>query len=106
MRLSFVQFSLLFLSFLFLSSDIYSESSSEYVEKIHADILKVVIAKQSIYEEYPGWDKPTAGATSFDQLPKKAVDYVMRLENLIGCPVDIISTGPKRHEAITRRSIL
>jgi adenylosuccinate synthase len=59
-----------------------------------------------IYEEYPGWDKPTAGATSFDQLPKKAVDYVMRLENLIGCPVDVISTGPKRHEAITRRSIL
>ena len=53
MRLSFVQFSLLFLSFLFLSSDIYSESSSEYVEKIHADILKVVIAKQSIYEENP-----------------------------------------------------
>ena len=53
MRLSFVQFSLLFFSFLFLSSDIYSESSSEYVKKIHADILKVVIAKQSIYEENP-----------------------------------------------------
>ena len=53
MRLSFVQFSLLFFSFLFLSSDIYSESSSEYVEKIHADIFKVVIAKQSIYEENP-----------------------------------------------------
>ena len=51
MRLSFVQFSLLFFSFLFLSSDIYSESSSEYVEKIHADIFKVVIAKQSVYEE-------------------------------------------------------
>ena len=53
MRLSFVQFSLLFFSFLFLSSDIYSESSSEYVEKIHADIFKVVIAKQSVYEENP-----------------------------------------------------
>ena len=53
MRLSFVQFSLLFLSFLFLSSDIYSESSSEYVKKIHADILKVVIAKQTRYEENP-----------------------------------------------------
>ena len=55
---------------------------------------------EPIYEEYPGWDKPTAGAT------RKAVDYVMRLENLIGCPIDVISTGPKRHEAITRRSIL
>ena len=53
MRLSFVQFSLLFFTFLFLSSDIYSESSSEYVEKIHADIFKVVIAKQSVYEENP-----------------------------------------------------
>jgi adenylosuccinate synthase len=61
---------------------------------------------EPVYEEYPGWDEPTAGATSFGQLPKKAVDYVMRLENLIGCPVDVISTGPKRHEAITRRSIL
>ena len=59
-----------------------------------------------IYEEYSGWDKPTAGATSFRELPKQAVDYVMRLENLIGCPIDVISTGPKRQEAITRRSIL
>jgi len=59
-----------------------------------------------IYEEYPGWDKPTAGATRFDQLPEEAVAYVSRLEELIGSPIDIISTGPKRHEAITLRSIV
>ncbi len=61
---------------------------------------------EPIFEEYSGWDKPTAGATSFAELPKQAVDYVMRLESLIGCPIDVISTGPKRQEAITRRSIL
>ena len=53
MRLSLVQFSLLFFSLLFSSSYIYSESSSEYVEKIHTDIVKAVKVNQDIYKENP-----------------------------------------------------
>jgi adenylosuccinate synthase len=59
-----------------------------------------------IYEEHPGWDQPTASATEYDQLPTQAVSYVNRLQELIGSPIDIISTGPRREEAITVRSIV
>ncbi len=59
-----------------------------------------------IFEEHPGWDNPTAGATSLDQLPKQAISYVERLQELIGCPVDIISTGPRRNETITVRQVI
>ena len=53
MRPLFLYFSLVFLLILFFSGGIYSESSSEYVEKIHEDIVAVIIAKQGQYEEDP-----------------------------------------------------
>ena len=53
MRPLFFYFSLIFLQVLFFSSEVYSESSSEYVEKIHEDIVAVIIAKQGQYEEDP-----------------------------------------------------
>ena len=59
-----------------------------------------------IYEEHPGWDTPTASATRFSDLPKEAVSYVRRLEELIDSPIEIISTGPRREEAITLGSIV
>ena len=59
-----------------------------------------------IYEEHPGWDTPTASATRLEDLPSEARAYVDRLEELIGCPVDIISTGPYRHETIQVRSVI
>ena len=55
---------------------------------------------EPVYEEMPGWDTPTASATSIDQLPDNARAYVRRIEDLVGCPVQIISTGPKRDETI------
>ena len=59
-----------------------------------------------IYEEVPGWSEPTAGATDIRQLPAQALAYVKRVEQLIGCPIDLISTGPKRDESITVRPIV
>jgi adenylosuccinate synthase len=59
-----------------------------------------------IYEEVPGWSTPTAGATKLEQLPKEAREYLDRIEGIIGCPIDLISTGPKRHESITVRPIV
>ena len=55
---------------------------------------------QPIYEELPGWDQPTARATSLSQLPSQAIAYVRRIEELVRCKVQIISTGPRREETI------
>ncbi|MCK4080207.1 MULTISPECIES: adenylosuccinate synthase [Acinetobacter] len=56
-----------------------------------------------IYESMPGWTESTVGATSVDQLPANAVAYIKRIEQLIECPIDIISTGPDRAETIVLR---
>ena len=53
MRPLFSSFSLLFFSSLFFFNQVFAESSSEYVEKIHEDIVLVVRAKQGIYKENP-----------------------------------------------------
>ena len=59
-----------------------------------------------IYEELPGWDKSTAGTTSLDQLPETAMRYVKRIEELIQCPVNMVSTGPKREESILLKDFM
>ena len=55
---------------------------------------------EPVFEEWPGWDEPTASATSAKQLPANALAYVRRIEELVGCKVQIISTGPSRTETI------
>ena len=61
---------------------------------------------QPVYEEMPGWDGATAGATRMEQLPAAAVAYVERLEELMGCRTQIISTGPSREETILREPVV
>lgn len=56
-----------------------------------------------VYEEMPGWSESTIGATALDQLPANAQAYVKRIEELIGAPIDIVSTGPDRNETIVLR---
>ncbi|MCP4301174.1 MAG: adenylosuccinate synthase [Gammaproteobacteria bacterium] len=55
-----------------------------------------------VYEEWSGWQEPTVGITEFDELPRKARDYLARIEELAGVPVDIISTGPDREQTIVK----
>ncbi len=55
-----------------------------------------------VYEEWPGWQESTVGVTNFDDLPQKARDYLTRIEELAGVPVDIISTGPDREQTIIK----
>ncbi len=55
-----------------------------------------------IYEEWQGWQESTVGATEFGDLPKKARDYLGRIEELAGVPIDIISTGPDREQTIIK----
>ncbi|MEM5530269.1 adenylosuccinate synthase [Gammaproteobacteria bacterium AS21] len=56
-----------------------------------------------VYEEMPGWSETTFGAKTLAELPQAAIDYIARIEELVGAPVDIISTGPDRVETIVKR---
>ena len=53
-----------------------------------------------IYEEMPGWAESTAGARSWADLPAAAIKYVRRIEELIQCPVALLSTSPERDDTI------
>jgi len=53
-----------------------------------------------VYEVMPGWSESTEGARSWADLPANAIKYVRRLEELIGCPVALVSTSPERDDTI------
>lgn len=53
-----------------------------------------------IYEEIPGWSESTEGARSWNDLPAAAIKYVRRVEELIECPVAMLSTSPEREDTI------
>ncbi|MAQ83497.1 adenylosuccinate synthase [Psychromarinibacter halotolerans] len=53
-----------------------------------------------VYETMPGWSESTAGARSWADLPGEAVKYVRRIEELIQCPVALLSTSPEREDTI------
>jgi adenylosuccinate synthase len=53
-----------------------------------------------VYEEMEGWSASTEGARSWADLPAAAIKYVRRVEELIGCPVALLSTSPERDDTI------
>jgi adenylosuccinate synthase len=53
-----------------------------------------------VYENMPGWTDTTFGIRNYDDLPANAKAYLKRIEEVVGAPVDIISTGPDRAETI------
>ena len=55
---------------------------------------------QPIYESLPGWSESTEGARSWADLPANAIKYVRRVEELIDCPVALLSTSPEREDTI------
>jgi len=57
-----------------------------------------------IYETAQGWQGGTARARSWAQLPAEAIKYVRRIEELIGCPVALLSTSPEREDTILMRN--
>lgn len=59
---------------------------------------------EPIYEIMPGWSQNTFGMKKLEDLPKAARDYIKRVEEVTGVPVDIISTGPDRSETIILRN--
>jgi adenylosuccinate synthase len=59
-----------------------------------------------MFEDMPGWDRPTASVRRYEDLPRAARDYVERIQELIGCPIDVISTGPHRDETVMVRQMM
>ena len=56
-----------------------------------------------VYEDVSGWSESTLGAKSVEELPQAARDYIHKIEEVVGAPIDIISTGPDRVETIVLR---
>ena len=59
-----------------------------------------------VYEELPGWHEDISNATSFDQLPPEARDYVKALEDMSGAPISAIGVGPGRDQTLVLRDLL
>ncbi|MCW3846975.1 adenylosuccinate synthase [Sphingomonas sp. LB-2] len=58
---------------------------------------------EPIYETMAGWQESTAGARSWAELPAQAIKYIRRIEELIQCPVALVSTSPEREDTILVR---
>ena len=74
------------------------------LDGVRLDYLPTAAYQQArctpIYEEMEGWQDNTAGARSWAQLPGAAIKYVRRIEELIACPVALLSTSPERDDTI------
>ena len=62
-----------------------------------------IFACKPVYESFPGWEGSTFGATRWDALPLEARRYLERVQQLIGAPIDMVSTGPDREHTIVLR---
>ena len=60
-------------------------------------------AVEPVYETMDGWSGSTAGARSWAELPAQAIKYIRRIEELIRCPVALVSTSPEREDTILVR---
>jgi adenylosuccinate synthase len=57
---------------------------------------------EPIYESMPGWKEDISGCSSFTALPEAARNYVLRVEELLGVPISLVSVGPDRDQTIRR----
>jgi adenylosuccinate synthase len=57
---------------------------------------------EPIYEQLPGWQEDIQSIRKWDDLPHAARDYILRIEELIGIQVRLISVGPERDQVIEK----
>ncbi len=79
----------------------------EYQGKVLEELptnLEAFAQCKPVYEEVPGWMTDISTAQTFDELPEKARSYVRRLEQLVGCPIVLVSVGPRRDQTITLKN--
>ncbi|MCL4167932.1 UNVERIFIED_CONTAM: hypothetical protein GTU68_062359 [Idotea baltica] len=80
------------------------QSNGEAVESLPLNAENIENCTPN-YITMPGWKSSTVGATNFEQLPINAKNYIKKVEELLGVPIDIISTGPERSENVIRLDI-
>ena len=68
--------------------------------------LAILDKCQPVYEELPGWQVPTGDIRDFKLLPPQARRYITRLEELLSCPVSVISVGAEREQSIFVRQLI
>ncbi len=62
--------------------------------------MKIQAEIEPVYEEMDGWSESTHGKQSWAELPAQAIKYIRRIEELIECPVALLSTSPRREDTI------
>lgn len=68
--------------------------------------LAILEKCQPVYEELPGWQVSTTEIRDIKKMPYQARRYVKKLEELLSCPIDIISVGARREQTIIVRSVI
>ncbi|GAA6130876.1 adenylosuccinate synthase [Halopseudomonas sabulinigri] len=77
----------------------------------HGDVIEAptdadsYIGLEPVYEDMPGWTESTLGVKTLEGLPVNAQAYIRRIEELVGAPIDLISTGPDRNETVILRQV-
>jgi len=74
------------------------------VDGMEVDYLPAEMSRQArvepVYETFEGWSESTMGARSWADLPATAIKYIVRIEELIGAPVAMLSTSPEREDIV------
>lgn len=81
----------------------YEYEGEIYTELPHS--IAALAGSTPIYEELPGWEEDIQGITRFEDLPGEAQNYVKRVEEVAGVPVQILSIGPDRVQTIARSDV-
>ena len=68
----------------------------------HADDLKNLTP---VYETVPGWQQDVTGARTLEDLPENAIAFCLRMQELIGRPIEFISVGPDRAQTINSENL-
>jgi len=79
----------------------YRSNNHEVSSKINP--AAALATSEPIYLELPGWKTSTQGIRDYQQLPANARAYLEKIEELLGVPIDIVSTGAERNDTIIKR---
>ncbi|MEX2372447.1 MAG: adenylosuccinate synthetase, partial [Dehalococcoidia bacterium] len=76
-------------------------------QRVHTlpSTLTAMSRAKPVYEEFPGWNQDVTHVRHLGDLPTEARQYVRRIEQIVGVPIDMISVGPERHQAIVTRDV-
>ena len=80
------------------------EIDGEIYKTVPASIEKLKKAKP-VYEELPGWEEDITNMRAYDELPENCKRYISRVEEIIGCPISMVSVGPDREQNIFIKEI-